>query len=157
MVCLLQVIARVLLGFLPIYPIGHGGAHQDSGAGCPYWWLHGPIHPKYVLWGCSLAILQAAPSWWRCPAEGNQGQPEQGEEWCYRLGSYPRNAAWQLALKCFTKCPCRAHQWGVCRGAPKAIWHHYEKLCRRVSIDHQLVPYKPGTLLEPAHQVNDKP
>ena len=32
----------------------------------------GPIHPKYVLWGCSLAIVQAAPFWvtlpcWRKP------------------------------------------------------------------------------------------
>ena len=93
-------------GILPIYPAGLGGVHQESGAGCPYWWLHGLIHPKYALWGCSLAILQAAPSRWRCPDEGNQGLPEQCAVCRYRRGScsYPRNAAWQRALRCFTKC-----------------------------------------------------
>ena len=66
-------------------------------AGCLYCWLPGPIHPKYILWSCSLAILQVAPSWWRCPAEGNQVLPEQGDVWRYRTGSgsYP----WMLAGK----------------------------------------------------------
>ena len=52
---------------------GLGGAYQDSGVGCTYWWLHGPIHSKYVLWDWSLAILLATPSWRRCTVEGNQG------------------------------------------------------------------------------------
>ena len=47
-------------------------AHLSSRAwrSSPRFWgrlfTHGPIHPKHVLWVCSLAILQAAPSWWRC-------------------------------------------------------------------------------------------
>ena len=111
--------ARLLQGFLPIYLAGLGVAHQDSGAGCPYWWLHGPIHPKYVLWGCTLAILQAAPSRWHCPAEWNKGLPEHGDVWCYRPGSsnYSRKASLQMALSCFAICPCRAYWWGICWGA----------------------------------------
>ena len=72
----------------------------DSGADCPYWWFHDQ--------GCSLAILQAAPSWWRCPAEGNQGLSEHGKVLRYHLGngSNPRNAAWQMALRCSAKCLC---------------------------------------------------
>ena len=107
MACLLQGVGGVLQGFLSIYPAGLGGAHQDSGVGCPYWWWHGPIHPKYVLCGCSLATLQAAPSWRRCPVQGNQGLPEHSEVWRYCLGSgsYPGNAVWQMALRCFAKCP----------------------------------------------------
>ena len=118
--------------------------------------VHGPIHPKCDLWGCSLAILQAALSWWCCPAEGNQGLPEQGKVWryCLDIGSCPRNATWQTALKCFTKYPCRAHQWGICQGAQEAIWHHYEKLRRHVLNHHQLGPYKPGTFAASAHQVH---
>ena len=106
MAWLLQCIAGILQGFLPIYPVGLGVAQQDCGAGCPCWWLHSPIHPKYVLWGCSLAILQAAPSYWHCFAEGNQGLPEHGEVWRYHLwsSSYPRNVVWQKALS-FAKCP----------------------------------------------------
>ena len=86
--------------------------------GCPYWWLHGPIHPKYALWGCSLAILHAAPSCWNCEAEGNQGLPQHGEVWCYHLGSgsYSRKTAWRMALRCFAKCSCRAHPGGICQG-----------------------------------------
>ena len=55
--------------------------------------------------------MQAAPSWWHCPAERNQGLSEHGEVWRYRLGSgsYPQNATWQMALRCFAKCPCTAH------------------------------------------------
>ena len=35
---------------------------------------------------------------------------------CYPLGSdSPRNAAWQMALRCFEKCR-RAHYWGICWG-----------------------------------------
>ena len=155
--CLLQGVADGLREFLPIYLAGLGRDHQDSGAGCPYWWLHGPIHPKYVIWVCSLAILRAAPSFWRCPAEGNQGLPEHSEVWRCRLGSdsYPRNAAWQMARKFFTKCPSRAHRWGICRGAQEAIGHHWEKLPRRVPNHHKLGPYKPGTFAGSVHQVND--
>ena len=53
-----------------------------------------------------------------------------------------------MALRCFAKCPCRVHWWGICRGAQKAIWHHYEKLPRRVPNCHQLGPYKLTPLLE---------
>ena len=144
--CLLQGVAAVLKGFLLLYPAKHGGAHQDFGAGCPYWWLHGPIHPKY-------AILQAASSWWRCPVKRNQRLPEHGEVWHYRLGSgsYPRNAAWQMILSCFAKCPCRAQRWGICLRARGAIGPHYEKLPWCVLNHHQLGPYKPGTFAGSAH------
>ena len=150
--CLLQGVADVLQGFLPIYPAGFGEANQDSGAGYPYWWLHGPINPKYILWGCSPVILQAAQSWWCCSTEGNQGLPEYGEVCCYRLGSgsYPWNAAWQMALRCFAKCHCRAHQWDT-RGLQEAIWHHIEKSPRQVPNHHQLGPYKPGTFAGSAY------
>ena len=150
-------LAGVLQGFLPIYPTGLSGAHQDSGVGCPYWWLQGLIHPKYVLWGCSLVILQTAPSWWRCPAEGYQGLPKHGQVWRYRLGSgnYQRNVVWQIALRCFTKCLCRAHWWGIFWGAPEAIWYHREKLPRRVLNHHQLGLCKPVIFAGTTHQVND--
>ena len=84
---------------------------HSSSRTCQYWWLHDPIHSKYVLWGCSLAILQAAPSWWHCLAEGNQGLPERGEVLCYRFGSgsHPQNTDWKMALRCFAECPCRDH------------------------------------------------
>ena len=110
--------------------------------------LHSTIHPKYILWGCSLAILQSAPFGWRFPAEANQGRSEHGEVWHYRLGrgSYHRNAVWQMALRCFAKCSCRAHWWGICRGAKEAIsHHHFGKLPIRVPNHHQLGPYKRGT------------
>ena len=159
MACLLQGVAGILQEFLPIYPAGLGGAHQDSGAACPYWWLHGPINPKYGLWGCSLAILQAVTFWQHCPAVGNQGLLEHGEVWRYCLGSgcYPRNVAWKMTQRCFTKCPCRAHWWGICRGAQEVIWRHCEKLPRRLPNHHQLGLYKPGTFAGSAHQVNDVP
>ena len=92
-------------------------------------------------------FLQTAPSWWRCPAEGNQGLPEHGWVWRYRLCSsgYPRNDAWQMALRCFAKCSWRAHRLGICREPQEAIWHHCEKLLRCVPNHHQLGSYKPGT------------
>ena len=107
MAWLLHGVAGVLQIFLPIYLAGLGGGHHESGADCPYWWLHGLIHPKYVRWGCILAIMQAAPSWWHCPADENQGLSEQSEMWHHSLGSgdYPRKAAWQMALRCFAKSP----------------------------------------------------
>ena len=156
MACLLQGVAGVLQGFLPIHLPGLGGAHQDSGEGCTYWWLHGPIHPKYFVWGCSLAILQAAPAWWRCPAEGNQGLPKHDDVWRYRLGNgnCPRNAAWQMTLRCFPKCTSRAHQGGIYWEAQEAIWHYCEKLPRRVPNHHQLDPYKLVTFAGRAHQLN---
>ena len=54
-----------------------------------------------------ICSMQAAWSWWRCPDERNQGLPEHGEVWCYRLGSgsYPWNEAWQMALRYFTNAP----------------------------------------------------
>ena len=130
-------------------------AHLSSRAGFPYWWLHSPIHPKYIPWGCSLTILQAALSWWHCLAEGNQGLPEHGEVWRYRLGrgSYSRNVVWQMALRCFTKCPYRAHWWSICGGAQDESWHHCETLSRRLPNRHLLGPYKPGTLDGNNHDV----
>ena len=91
MACLLQGVAGVLQEFLPIYPAGTGGAHKDFVKDCLYGLLHGPIHPKYIPYGCSLAILQAAPSWSHCIAEENQGLSQQGEVWRYHpgSGSYP--------------------------------------------------------------------
>ena len=62
-----------------------------------------------------------------------------------------------MALRCFAKCPCEAHWWGICRGAQEAIWHHGEKLPRRVPNHHQLGPYEPSTFAGSAHQVNDIP
>ena len=84
--------------------------------------------PNMLYGCCSVATLQAAPSWWRCPAEGNQGLSKQGGVWHYRLdsGSYPRNGAWQMALRCFVKCPCSAHWRGICqvstRGGLAPLW-----------------------------------
>ena len=157
MTCLLQGIGGILQGFQLIYPAGLGGAHRDSGAVCPYWWLYAPIHPKYVLWGCSLAILQAAPSWWHCPVEGTQRQPEHGEVWRYHLGSssYPWNAAWQMTQRCFAICLLKAHQGGICRGAQEVIWHHCERLPRCMPNHYKLGPYKPGTFASSAHQANE--
>ena len=104
--------------------------------------LHCIIHPKYVLWGYSLAILQAAPPRWRYPPEGNQGLPDLGGVWRYCLGngSYPRNSVCQMTLRCFAKCPCRTHRWSICRGAQEAKWHHCEKLPRRVPNHYRLEP-----------------
>ena len=109
---------------------------------------------------CSMglqAILQTALSWWHCPVEENQGLTEHGEVWHCRFGSgnYPRNNPREMALRCFATCPCRAHRWG--RGAQEVIWHHCEKLPRRVLNHHQLGSYKPSTFAGRAHQVNDVP
>ena len=101
------------------------------------------------LAGCSILVTLPC---WRKPRIS-----EHGEVWHYRLGSgsYPRNVAWQMALRCFAKCPCRARRRGICRGAQEAIWHHYEKVPRRVPNHPQLGPYKPDTFAGSAHQVND--
>ena len=54
---------RRSVGFLPIYPTGHGGAQQDYRVDCPCWLLHGPIHPQKMIYGltvwrsCSLLPL----------------------------------------------------------------------------------------------------
>ena len=100
-----------------IFAHSSGGldSHKYTGVGYQYCWWHGPIHPKYVLWVCSLGILQAAPSWWRCPAEGDQVLPQHGDVWRYCLVSSncPQNAARKMALRYFAKCPCSAHWWGI--------------------------------------------
>ena len=98
----------------------------------------------------SLAILQAAPSWWRWRAKENQGLPEHCEGCRYRLrgGSYPRRAAWQMALRCFAKCPCRAHWWGIYWGAEQMIWHYCEKLDNRYRTTTSLDPINLAPLLE---------
>ena len=99
-------------------------AHLSSRAwwSSPRFWGGLSIHPKYFLWGCSLVIFQAALFRWCWSAEENQGIPEHGEVWRYRIGSgsYPRNAAWQMALRGFAKCPCRAHWSGISQGAKEA-------------------------------------
>ena len=66
------------------------------------------------LVGCS--ILMTLPSWRKSRTTLAR----------WGSGSYPRNAAWQMALRCFTKCPCRSHRWGICWGAQWAIWYHCE-------------------------------
>ena len=146
-------------GSAPIYPAGPGEAHQDSEADCSKSWLLGPIHPKDVLWGYSRAILEAAPSLWHCPAVGNRGLPQRDEEWrCHRdSGSCPRNNAWQMALRCFAKCPYRAHRRDIRQGAQEGIWHYCGKLPIRGPNHHHLGPYEPGTLAGSAHQVNGVP
>ena len=102
--CLLQGIAGVLQGLLHIYSSGLGGAHQDSGVGCPFWWLHGPIHPNmfygvavFFLFFAGCSILVMLPCWRK--SRTNQG-----------LGSssYPKSAALQMTLRWLAKCPCRA-------------------------------------------------
>ena len=52
------------------------------------------------------------------------------EEWRCHLdsGSCPRNNAWQMALRCFAKCPYRAHRWDIRQGAQEGIWRYCGKL-----------------------------
>ena len=103
------------------------------------------------LAGCS--ILGTLPCWRKSRTTWA------GEVWRYRLGSssYPRNAAWQMAIRCFAKWPCKGHQWGICCGAQEVIWHHCEKFPQSVLNHHQLGSYKPGPFAKSAHQVNDVP
>ena len=109
--------------------------------------------------GLQSAILEAAPSLWHCPAVGNRGLPLHDEEWRCHLdsGSCPRNNAWQMALRCFAKCPYRAHRWDIRQGAQEGIWRYCGKLPIRGPNHHQLGPYEPGTLAGSAHQVNGIP
>ena len=62
-----------------------------------------------------------------------------------------------MALRCFTKCPHGAHQWGTCRGAEEGIWHHCKKLPIHVPKHHQLEPFKPCTSDVTTHLVNNVP
>ena len=80
-------------------------------------------------------------------------------EWRCHLdsGSCPRNNAWQMALRCFAKCPYRAHRWDIRQGAQEGIWRYCGKLPIRGPNHHQLGPYEPGTLAGSAHQVNGVP
>ena len=130
-------IYRRSAGILPIYPAGLDEAHHDSWAVCSYCWLHGPIHPKYVLWGCSLAILVKLL--------------HLGDALLKEIKNYPKYCL-ANSTKLFAKYPCRAHRWGIRRGAQEAIWHHCEKLPRRVPNHHQLGPYKPGAFFGSAHR-----
>ena len=109
--------------------------------------------------GYSRAILEAAPSLRHCSAVGNRGLPWHDEEWRCHLdsGSCPRNNAWQMALRCFAKCPYRAHRWDIRQGAQEGIWRYCGKLPIRGPNHHQLGPYEPGTLAGSAHQVNGVP
>ena len=115
--CFPQSAVGILQGFLPIHPAGHDWGHLDSGVGLSILVIARTNSSQYVLRGCSLTILQITPSSWRCHAEGNQAPPEHGEVWHCHLGSgsYPRNPAWQMALRCFPKYPSGVHSWGICR------------------------------------------
>ena len=43
-----------------------------------------------MFYTVAVMIVKAAPSWWRCPAEGNQGLLDHGEVWSFLgSGSYP--------------------------------------------------------------------
>ena len=160
MECLLQAFTSILQGFLPIYPTRLGGAHQHSGAvvhtgdfttqfiptmfcGVTVWRSYRLLHHGDVA---LLKEIKDFPSWVRYSFIV-----------LVAVVIYPRNTAWQIALRCFAKCPCRAHWWGICRGAHEAIWHQCEKLPRLVSNHHQLAPYKPSTFAGKAHHVNDVP
>ena len=143
-------LCRRSTGIMPIYPAGLGGAHQDSRAGCQNWCSQGPIHPKYALWGYSLAILQVAPFWWRCPAVGNQGLPKHGEVWRYRLGSgsYSRNDAWQMALGGFANSPVEFIDELSVREHKRLFSTTLKSSPRRVRNHHQLGPVSLALLLE---------
>ena len=65
--------------------------------------------------------------------------------------------AWQMALRCFAKCPYRAHRWDIRQGAQEGIWRYCGKLPIRGPNHHQLGPYELGTLAGSAHQVNGVP
>ena len=71
--------------------------------------------------------------------------------------SCPRNNAWQMALRCFAKCPYRAHRWDIRQGEQEEIWRYCGKLHIRGPNHNQLGPYEPGTLAGSAHQVNGVP
>ena len=58
-----------------------------------------------------------------------------------------------MALRCFAKCPYRAHRWDIRQGAQEGIWRYCGKLPIRGPNHHQLGPYEPGTLAGSAHQV----
>ena len=69
----------------------------------------------------------------------------------------PKKLPGTNSTKVFLKKTFRPHQWGICRGAQEVIWHLCEKLPRHVTNHHQLGPYKPGTFVGSAHQVNNIP
>ena len=62
-----------------------------------------------------------------------------------------------MALRCFAKCPYRAHRWDIRQGAQEGIWRYCGKLPIRGPNHHQLGPYEPGTLAGSTHQVNGVP
>ena len=62
-----------------------------------------------------------------------------------------------MALRCFAKCPYRAHRWDIRQGAQEGLWRYCGKLPIRGPNHHQLGPYEPGTLAGSAHQVNGYP
>ena len=72
-------------------------------------------------------------------------------------GSCPRNNAWQMALRCFAKCPYRAHRWDIRQVAQEGIWRYCGKLPIHGPNHHQLGPYAPGTQAGSPHQVNGVP
>ena len=56
----------------------------------------------------SIRAWRSSPRFWGgLSILGYQGLPKHCEVWSYCLGSgsYYRNAAWQMALRCFAKCP----------------------------------------------------
>ena len=75
--------------------------------------LSAPGVPMLALWNLlSGSTLVTSPYW-----KESRTTRARGEVWRYRRGSgnFPRNDAWQMALRYFAKCPCRAHRWGICR------------------------------------------
>ena len=49
-----------------------------------------------------------------------------------------------MALRCFAKCPYRAHRWDIRQGAQRGIWRYCGKLPTRGPNPHQLGPYELG-------------
>ena len=148
MACLLQGVAGILQGFLPIYPAGLGKLTKrpNSSQICSMGLQSGDLVGRSIL---------VTLSCWR---KSRTTQARWGF-WRYHLGSssYAQNTAWQMALRCFSKYPCGPHRWGISREVHEAIWHHCEKLPRHVPNHHQLRPYTPGTFAGSAHQVNNIP
>ena len=62
-----------------------------------------------------------------------------------------------MALRCFAKCPYRAHRWDIRQGAQEVIWRYCGKLPIRGPNHHQIGPYEPCNLAGSVHQVNGVP
>ena len=56
-----------------------------------------------------------------------------------------------MALRCFAKCPYRAHWWDIRKGAQEGIWRYCGKLPVHGPNHHQLGPYEPTTVFMMTH------